>query len=688
VIINKKVWESLLFTLFAFVFSFYSQPSKANSIQLVSHDLQCDLVFTCPPELQRRIDFWIQVFRHWSLDDRVFHDANKPERVYSVVRTEDKCRRKRPKGQVKAEYVRIKSSLNSIADALKKGASPESLRSRPYANLFDTLDEKTLREAAESVRCQSGNKERFEKALSEFERYQPFILATLRQNGLPDDIQYLPFVESAFNPRAYSHVGAAGLWQIMPKTGRSLGLQVGSAVDERLEPNLATMAAAKYFVDSIGKLTRVAVATGASIDQHDLNPFVITSYNYGVRGMERAIEQVGTDYMRLLAEYKSNSFRTAVRNFYASFLAARYVAQQRQFYFPNVTAAANPATTLVRLKKAAMLKQLTQAFGVDKDTLKDLNPSLTYRVWKGTLPVPRGYDLHLPQRAQGWAKQTSKLSKMREPRGMDSGKRHKVRRGQTACGIANRHGVSCNKLLALNKLNRKSTIKIGQRLKIPGNSKKSYIVSDTYQRGRKLIQQQVRPASNTYNALPTNSAYEKAYDDAKERAKEKAALALSSPTTTTIKSNNKSAPKPSLAFDTSVKRKSNYAYVRVLAGETLGHYSDWMGGGLSKIRRSNGYSSSNRRIGFGERVKIPFANTRQKIQFERERKAFHQRISQSYFQNYRVTKTVKQTVRDGQTLWGIASKAGIPMWLLHHYNPRLKTAQRGAKLRIPKVKRI
>lgn len=679
---QKSFFSSLLLVI-GFIVSVPPAHSFQQSTQLTQHDLQCGEVFTCPPELQRRIDFWVQVFRLWSLEDRIFHDSRKPERIYSVVRTDDPCSRKRPKGRVKSEYNRIKLHLNNLAVALESGKSADSLKELPLANLFNTLNAQDLREAAKSVRCQSGNRERFETALEHFERYQGFILATLKQNGLPEDIQYLPFVESAFNPRAYSHVGAAGLWQIMPSTGRTLGLQVGSAVDERLEPELATMAAAQYFINSIKKLTAAAIDKGASTDQSSLNPFVITSYNYGVRGMERAIEQVGTDYMRLLGEYKSNSFRTAVRNFYASFLAARYVAKKRHFYFANINPSPKKPSQVVRLKKAAKLKQLQKALGVEKSVLKELNPSLTYRVWNNSYAIPRGYDLHLPLRQNGWSRGLEKLAKMPEPKGLDSGKSHRVRRGQTACGIANRHKVRCKDLLALNKLQRKSVIRVGQRLKVPGTGSARYVVSDTYQRGRKLLQRQSQS-----NLTPAVASRVSKQAIAKVAGANDASVSKTTQPALMVKS--ATAPLPNttrLNFDIAVRQgKSNY-YVQVLAGETLSHYSDWLGGGLSKLRKLNGYSSQ-RKIRFGSVVKLPINSVKQKTKFERQRSMFHQRISQDYYQRYRVNGARKATVKNGQTLWGIASKASIPMWLLHHYNPQLRTAKRGEKLTIPKVEKI
>ena len=115
-----------------------SVPAASNT-QLVAHDLQCGEVFNCPVELHRRIDFWVQVFRLWKINDRIFHDSRVPERVYSVVNTEDPCSRRRPRGDVKREYQRIKKQLSALADKLEQGADPASLAGMPLASLFSEL---------------------------------------------------------------------------------------------------------------------------------------------------------------------------------------------------------------------------------------------------------------------------------------------------------------------------------------------------------------------------------------------------------------------------------------------------------------------------------------------------------------------------------------------------------------------
>jgi pSer/pThr/pTyr-binding forkhead associated (FHA) protein len=90
------------------------------------------------------------------------------------------------------------------------------------------------------------------KYISRRERYMPMVRRVFRANNLPEDLVYVSMLESGFNPRALSSVGARGMWQFMPETGRRYGLRVDANTDERCEPEKATLAAAKYFKELIG----------------------------------------------------------------------------------------------------------------------------------------------------------------------------------------------------------------------------------------------------------------------------------------------------------------------------------------------------------------------------------------------------------------------------------------------------
>ncbi len=465
-----------LTSLFGFILLLFAAGSAHSATSLTKpvaqYTLQCDETFSCPESLLPRVSFWVEVFSRWDTDTAIFHDKSNPQRVYSTLKRNEGCRRSRKGDSVYKERRRLKRNLTALADRLRNKQGLSESQARLYA-AFHGASSREVRAAADRVRCQSGNKDRMREALTQFHNYRPTILDALESQNLTPELQYLPFVESAFNPNALSHVGAAGLWQIMPSTGRSLGLMVDNNVDERYDPRAATYAAAKYFRDSVDRLTETAFENGSSVQAKELNPFVITSYNYGVRGMQRAINQVGLDYERLLVEYKSPSFQTAVKNFYASFLAARHVAKNSEKFFgviaPNYSQQLNSYNT-VALTRATSAKRLISELGLDKDKFKALNPALKKVIWKHKALIPKGFALKLPYRENGWENQFMQLASLPREVERPGFTWHRVRSGQTACGIAEKYRASCRALRKLNRLDSKATIFVGKRLKVPSRS--------------------------------------------------------------------------------------------------------------------------------------------------------------------------------------------------------------------------
>lgn len=128
------------------------------------------------------------------------------------------------------------------------------------------------------------------------------------------DLAYLPHVESSYNARAGSKVGALGLWQLMPSTMRSL--EGKQAVYQRTDPSVSTKAAMKLLKMNYEK-------TGSW-------PLALTAYNHGANGVVRAIEETKSrDLCKIIEHYDSPSFKFASSNFYAQFLAARKVAMKK-----------------------------------------------------------------------------------------------------------------------------------------------------------------------------------------------------------------------------------------------------------------------------------------------------------------------------------------------------------------------
>lgn len=445
--------------------------SQARPPVVDEHELDCGTTFPCPPQIQRRVDFWIMVFRSWTTDQLVFHDRDSPERVYSVITSEHSCNRSQPVRSVETERERIEEMLRTLARKVtwkEPGWTREELE---YLELFPDRDADDIARAAERVRCQTGNRDRFQEALKRFGRYRNNILEVLREHNLSEDILYLPFVESAYNPEAYSRAGAAGLWQIMPATARTLGLQLDATLDERFDPWRATRAAAKYLRHSTDVLTKVAIETNPLVQPTHVNPFVITSYNYGVSGMARAIRSVGPDYIEVLDKYRSGSFQTAVKNFYASFLAARYVARSAEKYFGPLKTDGETGIAQVVLKRPTSVDRVTEVFDVPRDSVEQMNPALTRYVWKGWRLIPEGYTLNLPEQSGGWDAHIARLESLPAEDPQLSGRQYVVQRGDTACQIASAFAVQCKDLIQLNGLGRRAMIRIGQTLDIPGAPK-------------------------------------------------------------------------------------------------------------------------------------------------------------------------------------------------------------------------
>jgi membrane-bound lytic murein transglycosylase D len=428
------------------------------------HDLRCDDSFPCADELRRRVDFWIGVYSKWTTGQAILHDSAHPERVYRVLDAKG-CSDERV---VEPARRAVRNELLDLADRVDRGHKPRNGSQSRLLSLFPDPEGSEVRSASSRIRCQQGNRDRFRDALARYGRYRHLVLSVLKESNLPEDIHYLPFVESLYNPAAYSRVGAAGMWQIMPGTARVLGLELNATMDERLDPEAATWGAAKYLRDSRNTLTLAAQARNSRITAGELTPFVITSYNYGVAGMRRAIESVGPNFVDVLTRYKSASFRVAVKNFYASFLAARHVASNATSYFGDVPAESPLRYHTVVLKRPTSIDRIKSVYGLGEDELRGYNRALTRFVWHGWRMIPDGYRLRLPPRSDGWRTQTARLESLPAEDASRVAVNYDVKRGDTACGVARAFQVSCRDLIDLNRLDRRATIIVGQNLVIPG----------------------------------------------------------------------------------------------------------------------------------------------------------------------------------------------------------------------------
>ena len=417
-----------------------------------------------PQALRPQVEFWTKIFATYSEYQVVIHDAVYLDKVYAVLDFRPLLKKHGEAKARKLKSKRTKQELKKIRAALRKlhkhGAKGRTLssRERKIRSLFKDVKERhKFRKAAAKgrLRAQSGIRERFQESLRLSGRYLPRMEKIFRQKGLPVVLTRLPLIESSFNIEAYSKVGAAGIWQFMPATGR-LFLTINHVVDERLDPIIATRAAADLLKSNYDRLQTW--------------PLAVTAYNHGPSGMARAVRKVGTrDIVPIIRRYKSRTFGFASRNFYAELLAAIEVEKNSVRYFGPIKRDPLLRYDEVDLQHFVSLENLARAANTSTERLVALNPAFGSLIRNGKLYVPRGHRLRIPAGARkDFTRRYAALSpRAKADQQAAAFAFHKVRRGQTLGGIAQRYGTSARTLQRLNGLRSAHFIRVGQRLRVP-----------------------------------------------------------------------------------------------------------------------------------------------------------------------------------------------------------------------------
>jgi len=412
--------------------------------------------FPKPASIHARVEFWKRIYSEVGTDGGFLHDPDDLSLVYERISLPSGQWDRAGQRHVDARKRHIASVLRALAQGKRSDLSAEEQR---ILALFPAgAGSRALRGKAEAVRFQLGQSDKFRAGLARQGRWDAHIRQVFAERGLPTELGALPHVESSFNPAARSSVGASGIWQFMPSTGR-LYMRVDAAVDERNDPFLATVAAARLLKsnhDAIGSW-----------------PLAITSYNHGLGGMQRAARQLGTkDIGVIIDRYQSRSFGFASKNFYASFVAAMEIDREPEKYFGAVRRDPPEDPERVILDHYYRASTIAAAFGASSDALRSLNPAVSDSVWAGKQLLPRGYELRVPRDPMRPAPKVVLASiagnERIEVQVRDSSGTHRVRRGETLSRIAAKYGVSTRAIQHENGLRSPNQIRVGQRLKIPG----------------------------------------------------------------------------------------------------------------------------------------------------------------------------------------------------------------------------
>ncbi|MGD9947922.1 MAG: transglycosylase SLT domain-containing protein [Desulfobulbus sp.] len=410
-------------------------------------------LYTC---IQKNVRFWEAIYGHYTTRQGVIHDTEDLGRIYGVVELIDW---KLPwAAMVNGKRIeREKGRIRDILEALASGRAPQTAEVRRIAALFPQKRHTNFSHARDTIRLQLGQKDRFAEGVIRSGRYLADFRHTFATYGLPQDLAYLPHVESSFNPRAFSKAGAAGLWQFTRGTGSDY-LAINTLVDERYDPYLATDAAARLLRDNYKALGSW--------------PLALTAYNYGRAGMLRAVRIHG-GYERIFSSYDEGYFKFAARNFYSEFIAATRVAKRLEAI--STLRKDQPESLITyQLRTATPIARLLTQTGLSREQFIRLNPALQKPVLEGKQPAPAGYLARKPGPKRSRAARIAQKSTPQMPKIKILGHQsaltptkvtYIVQNGDSVLSIARKFNISPNVVRAANKQG--TVVRTGEKLLIP-----------------------------------------------------------------------------------------------------------------------------------------------------------------------------------------------------------------------------
>lgn len=285
-------------------------------------------------------------------------------------------------------------------------------------------------------------------------RYRPMIVAKLREEGLPEELSWLPLIESGFKVRALSRARALGMWQFIASTGYKFGLERNAWIDERMDPEKSTDAAIAYLKELHGIFGDWSTALAA--------------YNCGEGNVLRVIRRQQVSYLDNFWDlYTRLPYETA--SYVPRFLAVLHILsdpEKHGFSLPDVEPP--PACERATINRHMHLKTIAKNIGLTYAELKALNPELRKNV---TPDEP--YSLKLPAgKAEALLAGLDHIPVYVPP--VPPYVVHRVRNGESLSVIAHKYRSSVRAIMAMNNLKRSSFIRAGWKLKIPTSRRASY----------------------------------------------------------------------------------------------------------------------------------------------------------------------------------------------------------------------
>lgn len=286
----------------------------------------------------------------------------------------------------------------------------------------------------------------FKKWLENASKYQFLMRRILMENELPDDLIFLPLIESGYNLNAYSRSHAVGPWQFMRSTARKFGLTINYWVDERRDPLKSTYAASKYLKSLYERFGSWDLALAA--------------YNAGEGKIGRAIRQTRSKNFWKIS--KTPYIKRETKKFVPRFLAAREIAREpRKFGLEGIDYRSSMDFDVVTIKPPVDIHFIAKYAGTTTKKIKELNPEL--KRWC-LPPNVKEYTLRLPP-----GKRDIFLNNFNKTLGKSrfTLNTYRIKKGDTLNKIAKREGVSLKLLYELNKIKNPRRIRVGSLLYLP-----------------------------------------------------------------------------------------------------------------------------------------------------------------------------------------------------------------------------
>ena len=318
---------------------------------------------------------------------------------------------------------------------------------------------------------QNQGKNSIQKWLNRMNKYKKIILPILEEENMPPELFYLAMIESGLNANAYSYAHASGVWQFISSTGKIYGLNKTWYVDERLDFEKSTRAAARYLTDLYREFDDWYLAFAA--------------YNSGSGRVQRAIKRHDSrDYWKLFSLPKET------QNYVPNIMAAIFISMDPEKYGFTPNPDPDFEWRVIDIDKSVSLEKIAECSKLTIKDLKYYNPEIK----QGVIPPLKDnevYKFRLPLVADS---SFDSLFALVEEENIEEVvfKTHKVKRGESLWLIAKKYNVSTKDIISLNKIKNPNLLKPNKYLQIPVRGYQEYLKETLSSNKKKKIHHTVK----------------------------------------------------------------------------------------------------------------------------------------------------------------------------------------------------